>query len=252
MTDSIAIHCEPRIDWQARRAPQLKAGLDKLGIPSFITPRRDRMTYKAILLGTSCWRGIEKTGDFLLVDRASYGDPEFVSLVWNGHGRRGSHRVPKELPHSRWKKHKKQLQIFDWDGWGDRVVLCGQTDTWTSEWTTLESWYAAVMDEVKVTHFRRHPAGHNPTKLPETSDWTNAGLVITLNSSIAVESVMDGIPTVVMDFGGMAWDVASHNPSEKPVTPDRENWLEWLAWTQFEWSEIEQGEPIKHLFKDFR
>jgi hypothetical protein len=29
---------------------------------------------------------------------------------------------------------------------------------------------------------------------------------------------------------------------------DRQEWANWLAWTQWRWDEIEAGLPIKHLF----
>lgn len=243
--DRIAIHCEPRIEWQRRRAPQMQAGLRAIGIDSFITNRRERQTYHAILLGTTCWRNIEAIGDYLLVDRASFGDPHFVQLVWNGHGRRGKHRVPDGYC-DRWEKISHYTKVYRWEGCGERVILCGQTDTWSPKWTSPERWYGSVAN---ATHFRKHPAGDNPTRLPLAHDWSNARLVVTLNSSVGVESVLNGIPTVTMDEGAMAWDVTGHLPGEV-VTPNRDKWLEWLAWTQWQWDEIEKGEPIRHLFEE--
>ena len=166
-----------------------------------------------------------------------------VTLVWNGHGRRGQHRIPDGYS-GRWDKQKHLVELFPWDTHGDRVVLCGQTETYSPHYETLREWY----DEVEATHFRQHSAGHNPTGLPLAHDWTDCGLAVTLNSSIGVESVIKGIPTVTMDEGAMAWDVTSHSP-DVVSTPNRRKWLEWLCWTQWDWSEIEQGKPIRHLFE---
>lgn len=80
------------------------------------------------------------------------------------------------------------------------------------------------------------------------TDWADVGRVVTLNSSIGVESVLTGIPTVTMDEGAMAWKVSSHDANES-LTPDRRRWLHWLAWTQWSHDEIESGHPIKHLFE---
>jgi len=226
----------------------MQAGLRALGIDSVITANRHRQTYKAILLGTTCWRGIETDGDYLLVDRASYGDPEFVQLVWNGHGRRGNHKVPKYPDGMRWQMHSGQFEVFEWADTGQRVLLCGQTDTWSPNYAALTEWYEHVLQRYLVTHFRSHPAGANPTHLPLAINWGDAGVVITLNSSIGVESVMKGIPTVTMDEGAMAWDVTGHDPADR-IMPARRKWLEWLAWTQWRWSEIESGHPIRHLFE---
>ena len=247
--DLVAIHCEPGIEWQSRRAPAFKRGLQRIGINSIITNSRYRETKQAVLLGTTCWRHIEENGDFLLVDRASYGDPEFVQLVWNGHGRRGNHCVPEDPNGMRWHFHSAKHSLFDWDKSGARVVLCGQTDTWTDGYSTIEEWYWRAQRGLPVTHFRTHPAGTNPTGLARAVDWSDVGLAITLNSSVGVEAVMCGIPTVTMDEGAMAWDVSSHNPAER-IMPKRRKWLEWLAWTQWSWQEIELGYPIQHLFED--
>ncbi len=246
--ETIAIHCEPQIEWQAKRAPQFQAGLQALGFNAVVTNNRNRETYRAVLLGTTCWRGIEADGEFLLVDRASYGDPDFVQLVWNGHGRRGDHRVPANASGMRWGMHSNMFEIHEWATTGSRAVLCGQTETWSDEYATLEAWYDRVLAHDLVTHFRSHPAGQNPTSLPRAVDWGDVGLAITLNSSIGVESVMNGIPTVTMDRGAMAWDVTSHDPAER-IMPHRRKWLEWLSWTQWSWSEIESGTPIRHLFE---
>lgn len=98
-------------------------------------------------------------------------------------------------------------------------------------------------------YFRGHPAGDNPTGLPRVLDWENVGMAITLNSSVGVDAVIAGVPTVTMDEGAMAWDVAGHDQLEF-VTPDRRPWLDWMSWTQWHWDEIQDGEAIKHLFEE--
>ena len=237
----IAIHCEPLIPWQPQCAQGFQSGLKALGIESFTTNSRFRESDTAIILGTTCWRNIEADGAYLLVDRASFGDPEYVQLVWNGHGRRGEHCVP-EARGKRWEK--MGVDVLQWATAGHRVLLCGQTETYSPHYQTMAEWYRRI----PATHFRKHPAGNNPTGLPCQSDWADVGRVVTLNSSIGVQSVMMGIPTVTMDEGAMAWEVSSHHP-EVTVTPDRRRWLRWLSWTQWTHDEIAQGKPIKHLFE---
>lgn len=240
--DRIAIHCNSGVEWQARRADQFLAGMKALGIPVRLTHSRQRVSDIAILFGTTFWRAVELTGRFLLVDRASWGDPDFVSLVWDGHGRRGNHCIPQPVDGRRWQRIG--IPIHPWCRGGARVILCGQTETYSPHYSRLEDWYA----NVTASHFRPHPAGGNPTGLPLARDWADAGRVVTLNSSIGVESVLSGIPTVTMDEAAMAWEVSAHDP-EETATPDRRRWLEWLSWTQWTWHEIEAGEPIRHLFE---
>lgn len=238
----VTIHCEPQIAWQPKFAAKMQHGLKELGIKASISPSRWRDSETAILLGTTCWRNIETDGDFLLVDRCSFNDTnEWVSLVWNGHGRRGDHKVPDDRG-DRWDR--VGCEVKPWQK-GKKVVLCGQTETYSPSYKDLHSWYS----QVKATHFRKHPVGDNPTNLPLSKGWRGVGRVITLNSSVAVESVMQGVPTVTMDQAAMAWDVTSHDP-DKSIRPDRQDWLEWLSWTQWHHSEIYHGLPIKHLFEE--
>jgi hypothetical protein len=234
----ITIHCEPNIEWQGPFAHKMQQGLNALGITNVITRSRTRESETAILLGTTFWRGIEASGDYLLVDRCSFFDTnEWVSLVWNGHGRRGDHKVPKLVT-------PRYHPIPDWWRTGNRRVLCGQTEPYSPHYSSLNEWYSMV----DATHFRTHPAGNNPTGLPRISNFDDCGLAITLNSSIGVEAVIAGIPTVTMDEAAMAYDVTSHDGSV--ITPDRRPWLEWISWTQWHHNEIRDGHPIRHLFEE--
>jgi hypothetical protein len=243
----VSIHCEPGIPWQTPFAAKMQEGLERIGVYASVTPSRTRVSDIAILLGTTCWREIETAGEYLLVDRCSFGNTdEWVTLVWNGHGRRGYHAT-RDDGGDRWEKVGCELKPWRRDWYGKRVILCGQMESYSPEWPDLNDWYSRIKG---ATHFRRHPAGTNPTGLPEAKDWEQAGQVITLNSSVAVEAVMQGIPTVTMDPAAMAWDVTSHAPNVVMI-PDRTPWLHWLAWTQWHHEEIRAGLPIKHIFEGF-
>ena len=239
---SVAIHASASIKWQRTAVDCFKHGLKRLGIDAEVTDNRYRISDHAICLGTTLWGAVEATGSYLLIDRASVGDPDYVSLVWNGHGRRGDHKVPQGIDDTRWCS--LGFGALPWRDDGEKDVLCGQTETWSPNYKDLDAWYS----QVQATHFRRHPAGNNPTGLPEVHDWSDVRQSITLNSSVAVDTVLLGIPTVTMDAAAMAWDVTSHAPGEI-VKPDRSAWLKWLAWTQWSWREIDRGDPIAHHFE---
>lgn len=237
----VSIHCESRIPWQGPFAQKMKHGLTNLGIYSEITSSRGRESDIAIVLGTTLWKGVEQTGRYLLVDRCSFGDTnQWVTLVWDGHGRRGEHKARTDP--SRWEKIG--CAIEPWHT-GSKVVLCGQHDTYSPHYHTLEEWYR----EVPATHFRPHPDGGNPTALPEYMGFDDVEAFITLNTSFGVEAVMRGVPVVTMDEAAMAWDVTGHSPYDVQ-TPCRQEWLHWLAWTQWHHDEVQLGLPIKHLFEE--
>lgn len=226
MGSGVVIHCNSRVKWQAKRVQFFAAGLKAKGITFEITDSFERLDDRpAILLGTTFWRQVESTGSYLLVDRCSFGDTDvFTSLVWNGHGKRGDHRVPSTYDASRWEKHR--VPLLPWKRSSKRVV-CGQTESYCS--THLRDWY----ESVGATHFRKHPAGENPTGLPEWNSFDDCELV-TLNSSVAIQGIIHGCKTEVHDVGGMAYGTL-------PTDESRLDLMHWLAWTQFSDQEVSEG-----------
>jgi hypothetical protein len=228
---SVAIHYNPAVKWQAQRVSNFADGLRNIGVTHKVTTQNYRVSDVAILFGTTYWRRIEDDQPWMLVDRASVGDPEYVSLVWNGHGRRGDHMVPANHNGSRWKDLGVELQPAS-PAFPD-TVICGQTEPYSPDWKNMYSWYNSI---VGATHFRPHPAAGNPTALPIKRGW-DANFHV-LNSSVGVEAAIRGCPLVVHDEGCMAHGIQ-----------DRQDWANWLAWTQWSWDEIRQGKPIQHLFE---
>ena len=65
---------------------------------------------------------------------------------------------------------------------------------------------------------------------------------ITYNSSVGVETAAYGVPTVTLHDMSMAWDVADHDIKGKSSLPDRTQWINDLAHTQWNAAEIATGE----------
>ena len=234
-----AIHCRAGIGWQAPFAKKMQNGLKAIGIDACIIDNNSRIADIAILLGTTAWHDIEADGgEFLLVDRASFGDPEYVSLVWNGHGRRGNHKVPEFYDDARWNAMGFELQE-----WQPQLyyVLCGQHEPYSPRYATMKDWYDDVTKLVELDFYRPHPAiGDNPLGLPIKKDFKGARAV-TLNSSVAFEFLLRGQMIEAWDEGSMAYEFNKHM--------DREQLFIWVAWTQWHHDEIAAGEPIRHLFE---
>jgi len=246
MGTSVTIHANPDVPWQRVRGNYFAAGLRAVGIEHRFSRSQVRDgNGLPLLLGTTFWRTIESDGgDFILVDRCSFGDTEkFVSLVYNGHGMRGKHYTPEHIDGARWQRYGQPLK--PWRRSGRRVVLCGQVDTYSPHFPSMDHWYNQV--RAAATHFRVHPAGHNPTQLPEAYDWRDVKQALTLNSSVGVQTVLDGIPTLTMDEGAMAWAVSSHTLEAELWTGDRMPWCHWLAWTQWTDDEVNEGVPWAYL-----
>lgn len=248
----VIIHVHPGVSWQVAFARRATDGLRAAGISFDFTASPRRVgSGLPILLGTTFWRAIEADGPFLLVDRCSFGDPtRWVSLVRDGHGRRGDHRVPEARDGSRWERYACAVEPWRPRATG-RVILCGQQEPFSPRYPQIDDWYEVAAPA--CTHFRRHPSAKPAFRpnsvvqtLPEAADWHDTARVVTLNSSVAVETVLRGIPTVTMDEAAMAWDVSGHEPGEE-VRPDRTEWLHWLAWTQWHHDEISEGTPWRRF-----
>jgi hypothetical protein len=246
---SAVIHCNQRIGWQPVRAAYFLEGFRALGIPCMVTGERKR-THEGVpvLLGTTSWRDIELDGqEFILVDRCSFGDTEkFVSLVWNAHGRRGDHGVPEHPNPARWRKIGTPVKA--WRRGGSRVIICGQTAQYSPHYDSIEEWYSKVEG---ATHFKPHPAADamNGIALPRASNFNDCRLAVTLNSSVGVQAVLDGVPTVTMDEGAMAWGVSTHDTHSTPFTGERLPWCHWLAFTQWSDDEVRDGTALRQLME---
>ncbi len=234
----VTIHASPSIEWHKRRGAFFAEGFRKIGVEVEITSDRFRHDGLPILLGTSMWKPIERDGgEFLLVDRCSFGDTEkFVQLVRSGHGRRGDHRCANPLDASRWEA--VGMDLVPWRTGGSSVVLCGQIETFSPHFATPDDWYR--LSAPHATHFRPHPAGLNPTKLPSLLNFDGVHSVLTLNSSIGVQCVLNGIVTECDDEGAMAFPVSGSECDRLP-------WCHWLAWTQWSDDEIREGIPWAYL-----
>jgi hypothetical protein len=77
-------------------------------------------------------------------------------------------------------------------------------------------------------------------------DIANAAYTVIYSSTTAVESVLAGVPAVVMSEGSIAWPVTSHDQKEPFYTPDRTKWCNDLAWRQWSKKELSNGTAWEH------
>lgn len=235
------IHLHKGIPWHMPFANKLVEGFRAKGIDVKATSSFQRVGGMPILLGTTLWHSVEQDGgEYILVDRCHYGDTDsWVALAKNGRGYRA--QWPQQRDPSRWQKHGQPL--LPWRKGGSKIILCGQVGAYSPDWDSEANWYRSV----KATHFRPHPCGDNPTNLPIVADWKDCKCAVVLNSSIAVQTVMCGIPTVTMDKGSMTWPITGH-ALDDIRTPEREPWVHWLAWCQWSHDEIREGIPWDYLW----
>ena len=72
--------------------------------------------------------------------------------------------------------------------------------------------------------------------------------LVNWSSNPGIQAAINGIP-VFTGPSSLAWPIANQQLSQitKPKKPDRQQWLNDYAWTEFTISEIEQGIPLNRL-----
>ena len=95
-----------------------------------------------------------------------------------------------------------------------------------------------------------------PRQIPNTYDdfdfdFHNAWAVVNWSSNPATQAVIGGVP-VFVGPSSLAWDVGNDSLKDinNPVMPDRQQWLNDLAYTEWTTEEISQGIPLKRLTFD--
>lgn len=141
------------------------------------------------------------------------------------------------------------------------ILLCGQVPWDASvEHIYLEEWLVETYKRLKqITQrrivFRPHPKAIFMMVGSEQQtgeiNWDHVHAVVTFNSNLAVEAVLNGVPVFVDDVGSMALAVANRSLAyiESPLLPDRRKWLRDLSYAQWTPDEMRSGLTWKHLFQ---
>ena len=153
---------------------------------------------------------------------------------------------------------------------GDNILICGQHDK-SLQWQdmpTMQQWVTETIATIKTVSdrpiiFRPHPrcrvnvdssvTVQTPNKIPNSYDdfdmsFDNIWATVSWNSNPGIHSVINGVPAFV-GKSSLAYDVANTLLLwiENPRMPDRTQWLNDYAHTEYTLEEISQGIPLKNL-----
>ncbi len=123
-------------------------------------------------------------------------------------------------------------------------------------WT--EGAIRTLRQQGRSIRYRRHPSAESvgddwfPEGLDVSArtladDFAGAAFCVTYNSSVACEAIVAGVPSIAWDKASMAWDVTTHDLDAAAAPPDRTEWLNRLAWTQWRADEIASGDAWEAL-----
>tara|TARA_Y100001937_G_scaffold122580_1_gene184010 strand:- start:583 stop:1458 length:876 start_codon:yes stop_codon:yes gene_type:complete len=176
----------------------------------------------------------------------------------------------------RWKKFNIKLQ--PWDQTGDKIIICGQHSN-SHQWRNnppMTTWFdqqiaqirkhtdkpivirphprngvslnASKYQNVKVVTPQRDRRTYDDTDLAERLK--SAWAVVSHSSNPAMTAVFSGIPVYVSE-ASLSYDVGnvSYKNINHPNMPDRQQWANKLAYTEWWTDEIEQGLPWSRIKK---
>jgi hypothetical protein len=166
------------------------------------------------------------------------------------------------------------LELKPWRNDGEFILICGQHDK-SLQWQGMHSMSRWVMNTIEALQlhydypiiFRPHPRcklpdierqyknvfRQDPRPIVNTYDdfdmnFNNIKFTVSWNSNPGVHSIIQGVPAFVGP-SSLAWDVGCPHllMADNPYRPDRTQWLNDYAYTEWTIDEIRQGLPLKRL-----
>jgi hypothetical protein len=173
------------------------------------------------------------------------------------------------------RANKFNLTLKPWKTDGRIVLICGQHEKsllWQNQ-PSMKEWFEQICEQVREVSnmpiiYRPHPRYNintindndyqelykqDPVKIQGTYDdynlnFSNVWATVNWNSNPGPQSIIQGIPAFVGPTS-LAYDVSNYDLKniENPHRPDRTQWLNDYAWTEFTIEEIAKGLPIDLL-----
>lgn len=168
------------------------------------------------------------------------------------------------------------LKLKPWQEKGEYILICGQHDKslqWQNQ-PSMSTWFLKTYDEIRKYSkrpiiFRPHPRcrlpeierglkyvyRQEPRQLGGTYDdfdldFNNIWATVSWSSNPGIHSVIEGVPAFVSTHS-LAYDAANDvdflHDIETPLMPDRTQWLNDYAHTEWTVDEISRGLPLNQL-----
>ena len=168
------------------------------------------------------------------------------------------------------------LSLKPWRTHGEYILICGQHDK-SLQWQNMpamSTWVMNTIDAIRAHTnrpilFRPHPrcplpniehefknvTRQNPVKLNGTYDdydmqFDRVHAVVSYSSNPGIHSILNGVPAFV-GTSSLAYDMGNDidfiHDIEAPLMPNRQQWLNDYAHTEWTIQEIAQGIPLKRL-----
>lgn len=145
----------------------------------------------------------------------------------------------RPVPDDRWKA--LNIEVHPWRRSGRHIVIAAPTRTY-ARFHQCEGWLADTLDAISRVTDRQLVIRDKESKRSLQSDLHGAHALVTHGSIAAVEAAILGYPVFVHpDSAAALVGRTDLKKIESPVYPDRQPWLNALAYSQFNESELVDG-----------
>lgn len=216
---------------QVRFGECFRRGFEAHGVAARVTDKPDDAGDLHVVMGP--WFALNQWQSHprcIHADRAFWGDPDCLSIGWSRPD--GSRRFPtgeggRLMPHLMpAQRGRRALVLADY---GD----------------TGESMAALVRPHVESVTVRRHPADITLADRLQQGSLSDAlrgrHIAIGKMTTALIDAAIAGLAVVCLDKRNPVMPVAS-NTIRDVIHPDRQDWLQGLAWGNWSATEIETGE----------
>lgn len=145
----------------------------------------------------------------------------------------------RDVPDDRWRK--MEVPLLPWRKAGRHIVIAAPTRTYL-RFHSYKGWIGDTIDALSRVTDRQLVIRDKESKRPLQADLEGAHCLVTHGSIAAVESVILGCPVVVHpDSAAALVGLTDLSKIEHPVYPERQAWVNSLAYSQFSEEELVNG-----------
>lgn len=147
-----------------------------------------------------------------------------------------------QVPDDRWRTLNLAGQVRPWNKKGTKIVIA---DTLPDYWNLRglpEDWSYRIAAKLRKRTARPITVRHKESQIPLQEELKDAHCLVAHGSIAAVESVVFGCPVFVDQESAAALvGKVGFDDIENPIYPDRTQWLNSLAYCQFNEDELVDG-----------
>ena len=154
----------------------------------------------------------------------------------------------RDVPADRWKALQLNKELRPWKKGGRKIVIADTLPDYWDVRTLPRDWSARMAAYLRTKTDRPIVVRHKESKLSLQDELKDAHCLVAHGSIAAVEAVVMGTPVFVdQESAASFMGRVGFEDIENPVYPDRQQWLNSLAYCQWNESELCNGTLFKML-----